>query len=135
MSRVRPTKLDAVALSSHLMISTPVVTKTTAAAVTYTAEELKSGIILRDPNGAGRSDVTPTAAQLYDEFGSPDANMAFDFTIRNTADAPETITLTAGTGVTLSGTMTIAQNNTKTFLCVFNSATTATIYSLGTVVH
>ena len=59
----------------------------------------------------------------------------FEFTIRNTADAAETITLTAGDGVTLSGTMTIAQNNSKRFLCVMASSAAATIYSLGTVVH
>lgn len=113
-------------------------TVTTAGVVTYTAAQLLGGLILRDPNGAGRSDVTPTAALLKAAFPGVNTGTAFEFTIRNTADAAETITITAGTGVTLSGTMTIAQNNSKRFLLQFTntgSTPTATLYSLGTVVH
>lgn len=114
-----------------------VTTKTTASAVTFSAAEILGGLILRDPNGAGRADLVPTAAQLFTELGSPVkiAGLSFDFTIRNTADAAETITLTTNTGMTMSGTMTIAQNNSKTFRVVFTSASAATVYSLGTVVH
>ena len=112
-----------------------VTTDSTAGALTYTAAMLLGGIILRDPNGAGRSDVTPTAALLLAALPGFAVGDAFEFTIRNTADAAETITVTAGTGVTLSGTMTIAQNNSKRFLCVITSASAVTVYSLGTVVH
>jgi hypothetical protein len=116
-----------------------VTTDSTAGARTYTAAELIGGLILRDPNGAGRSDVTPTAALILAAFnGGAKVGTAFEFTIRNTADAAETITLTAGTGVTLSGTMTIAQSNSKRFLAVvtgIDANAAVTIYSLGTVVH
>lgn len=116
-----------------------VLTDSTAGAKTYTAANLIGGLILRDPNGLGRSDVSPSAADLVAGFTGAVVGSAFEFTIRNTADANETITLTAGAGVTLSGTMTIAQNNSKRFLAVFTntgSGTEAvTIYSLGTVVH
>ena len=116
-----------------------VTTDSTAAAVTYTAAQLLGGIILRDPNGGGRSDVTPTAALLKAALPGIAVGTGFEFTIRNTADAAETITVTAGTGATLSGTMTIAQNNSKRFLVVFTNVTTGseayTVYSLGTVVH
>lgn len=119
-------------------------TETTAGAVTYTAAQVLGGLILRDPNGAARSDVTPTAALLNAAIAGAAVGASFEFTIRNTADAAETITVTAGTGVTLSGTMTIAQNNSKRFLAVITavssrgvvgSSDTITIYSLGTVVH
>lgn len=113
-------------------------TITTAGNVTFTAAQLLGGIILRDPNGAGRADNTPTATQLRDAIKGCVVGTAFEFTIRNTADAAETITLTAGTGVTISGTATIAQNNTKRFLVVFTNVggtPACTIYSLGTVVH
>lgn len=135
MARSNNTVLTSLALTDHLLTKTSAVTKTTASAVTYTASEFGSGLILRDPNGAGRSDVTPTAAQLYDEFGSPAAGSTFSLIIRNTADAAETITMTTGTGVTVSGTATIAQNNTKLFLGVFSSPTAVTLYSIGTFVH
>lgn len=124
-------------LESRKMIlqKNAVTTDSTAGALTYTPAMLASGLILRDPNGAGRSDVLPTAALLYAYFNRPEVNSSFEFTIRNTADAAETITVTVGTGATISGTATIAQNNSKRFKIVFDSATAYTCYSLGTVVH
>lgn len=116
-----------------------VTTDATAGANTYTAAELIGGLILRDPAGASRTDVSPTAALIVAEIAGAVVGSSFEFTIRNTADAAETITLDAGAGVTLSGTMTIAQNNSKRFLAVCTNVTGAaeavTIYSLGTVVH
>ena len=114
---------------------TVVTTEATAGAVTYTAAEILGGLILRDPAGGARSDVTPTAVDIIAAMTESAVGDSFEFTIRNTADAAETITVTAGTDVTLSGTMTIAQNNTKRFLCIKTAATTATVYSLGTIVH
>lgn len=129
------TRFSGVELVDTLLQNVTVTTEATAGAVTYTAAVFTGGLILRDPNGAGRSDVTPTAAQMFTELGSPQVGSSFYVTIRNTADAAETITMTAGSGVTLSGTMTIAQNNTKTFVCVFASPTACTLYSIGTFVH
>jgi len=116
-----------------------VTTDATAGAKTYTAAELLGGLILRDPAGANRSDVSPTAALIVAGFAGGVVGSSFEFTIRNTADAAETITLTEGAGATLSGTMTIAQNNSKRFLCrlddVGSGTEAVTIYSLGTTVH
>lgn len=114
-------------------------TITTASAVTLTAAQLAGGLILRDPNGAGRSDTTPTAALLVAYFSNgglrPIIGQRFEFIIKNTADAAETITILAGTGCTLSGTMTIAQNNLKRFLVEFTGvnagAEAYTLYSQG----
>jgi len=119
---------------------TTVSSPATAGNVTYTAAQLLGGLILRNTNGGNRSDVSPTAAQLVAALSSmgrkPVVGNSFIFTIRNTAGAAETITLTAGTGVTLSGTMTIAQNNSKDFEVVFTDVrdgnAAVTIYSLGT---
>lgn len=127
------------AIADSVQSFTTVTTKSTAGAVTYSAAELVGGMILRDPAGASREDVTPTAAAIVGALTGAIATSSFEFTIRNTADAAETITLTAGSGVTLSGTMTIAQNNSKRFLAVVTDAGSGTeavtIYSLGTVVH
>lgn len=132
MSGVRSRENPVLDLSS-------VATITTAGAVTYTAAQLLGRVILRDPNGASRTDTTPTAQQLKDLLSNVQngIGVAFEFTIRNTADAAETITVGAGTGVTLSGTMTIAQNNSKRFMAVFTAwdSPAVTLYSLGTVVH
>jgi len=110
-------------------------TVTTASDVTYTAAQLKTGLILRDPNGGARADLFPTAASLLTAVPSAVAGTSFIVTIRNTADASETITMTTNTGLTLSGTMTIAQNAQKDFLVTFTDVGTAavTIYSMGSV--
>lgn len=120
-----------------------VATVSTAGAVTFTAAQVLGGVILRDPNGAGRADLLPTAASILTALTQagrrPAVGNAFEFTVRNTADAAETITITTNTGLTLSGTMTIAQNNSKRFLVVFTDVrdgnAAVTVYSLGTVVH
>ncbi len=118
---------------------TTVTTDATAGANTWTAGELIGGMLLRDPAGGARSDVSPTAAEIVAGLSGAVDGSSFDFSIRNTADAAETITLTAGTDVTLSGTMTIAQNNTKNFRAVVTESDegseAVTIYSLGTFVH
>jgi len=113
-----------------------VTTDATAGARTYTAAELYGKLILRDPAGGNRSDVTPTAAAIVAAVPGATTGSCFEFSIRNTADAAETITLTAGASVTLSGTMTIAQNYGKRFLVrldnVGSGTEAVTIYSLGT---
>ena len=114
---------------------TTVTTITTAGNVTYNASQFWGGIVRRDPNGANRSDVTPTAdaffsGTLYIQVGS-----SYKFSIENTADAAETITLTANTGVTLVGSMTIRQGEIRQFLFrmdnIGSGTKAASIYDQG----
>jgi hypothetical protein len=119
---------------------TTVTVDATAGVKTYTAAELIGGLILRDPAGGARSDVSPSAADIVAGFAGGIVGSSFEFTIRNAADAAEAITLTAGAGVTLSpASQVIAQSNSKRFLCrldnVGSGTEAVTIYSLGTVVH
>lgn len=127
-------------LSNVVTKTYTVTTVSTAGAKDYTATELLGGLILRDPNGAGRTDTIPAASAIVAAIPGCKAGTAFEFTIRNTADAAETITIAGvDASVTTSGTMTIEQNNTKRFLLVLTNVGTgteaATLYSLGTVVH
>jgi len=116
-----------------------VATVATATAVTLTAAQLLGGLILQDPDGGGVTTTLPTAALLVAALPGVNAGTAFEFTIRNTANAAETITVESGSGGTDSGTMTIAQNNTKRFMVLFTNTSPGseayTLYSLGTVVH
>ncbi len=116
-----------------------VTTYSTAGVMSMTAAQILGGLILRDPNGAGRADTLPTAAliiaALLEANDQVNIGDSFEFLIRNTADGAETITVTTATGLTLSGTMTIVQNASKRFLAVVTALTTVTVYSLGTVVH
>lgn len=113
-----------------------VVTDTTAGVYTYTAAGMFGGLFLRNPNGASRADLSPAASVLVTAAGPGVAvNSGFRFTIRNTATAAETITFSTASGITLSGTMTIAQNTSRSFLGVFTNVTGAseavTIYDEG----
>lgn len=112
-------------------------TVATATAVTLTAAQLLGGFILQDPSGGAVTSTLPTAELLIAAIPGVSAGAGFEFTIRNTADASEAITVAAGTGGTTSGTMTIAQSNTKRFLIVVTTAVQGsaayTVYSLGTV--
>lgn len=93
------------------------VTVGTATAYTLSVGEILAGFILQDPTGGAVTTTLPTAALLVANVPGCTLGTRIDFTIRNTADAAETITVAAGTGgtVTGGGTMTIAQNAQKDF--------------------
>lgn len=116
----------------------PTVTPTvqnTVGAVTYTTTEVLSGLLLRDPNGAARADLFPTAAAIVAAINGCQVNTSFRTILRNTADAAETITVTTNTGLTLSGTLTVAQNAQKEFVFVVTNVTpgaeAVTVYNCG----
>lgn len=103
----------------------------TTAAVTYSAAQWLGGYIARDPNGAGRADLVPTASNINTANPSLAIGSYFDTTLKNTADAAETITLTANTGVTLIGTITVAQNETAVIRTVKTAAAAFDAVKLG----
>lgn len=80
----------------------------TAGPRTYTAAEILGGTIVRDPNGAGRSDVLPTAALLVAAIPGATIGDIIRCTIVNGADAAETITVGAGAGGTFDTNQTAA---------------------------
>ena len=135
MARNKPTTYTALQTTSYFMPNMLVTTKATAGAVTYTVNEFLGGIILRDNAGAGRTDTTPTAAAIYNELGDPAVGSTFQLIIRNTTAGAFSTTIQGGSGVTVSGTATIAQNNTKLFIGRIISPTAVTLYSVGTFVH
>lgn len=108
--------------------------------ITLTPDDLLGSLLLLDPNG-NINVTTPSAAELLnnERLAGVTPGHGFEFTIRNTAGAAEAITLVGGVGITISGTATVTQNNTKRFLVVFTNVDigteAATIYSLGTAVH
>jgi hypothetical protein len=112
----------------------PTFTLTTAGgARTLTVSELFAGFMLVNCDDA-QNLVTPTAALIVAGLKGAEVGSSFEFVIRNTGDS--TLTVTAGTGVTLSGTMTVGTLNQKRFLVRVTAITTpaVTIYSQGTSV-
>lgn len=80
----------------------------TAGNITYTAAQILGGTIVRDPNGASRTDPLPTAALLVAAIPDAYVGQCIDCLIVNGADAAETITLTAGAGGAFDANQTAA---------------------------
>ena len=129
---------DDLIVQGNFSKTTTVTTITTAGVATYTAAQMWGGFISRDPAGADRSDVTDTAANLVAAIQDAEIGSSFEFFVDNTADAAEAITVTAGTGVTLSGAMIIPQNDGRRFLVVCNNVAggteAVTIYDQGDLI-
>ncbi len=90
----------------------------TAGSVTLTADNLRAGLLLCDPNGAARTYTLPTAALLVAAISDAVVGTQFELNIRNTADANgEWITLAAGANCTLSPTtIQIGEKAMKSFI-------------------
>ena len=104
---------------------------TDASAATYTAAQILGGVIIRDPNGAGRTDVLPTAALLLGALSEDVVGQVIECLIVNNADAAETITIDAGTGGTITqiaATRIIPQNTSRKVYIRVDSATAYTAW-------
>lgn len=75
--------------------------------------------------------TTRTATQMFADLPGAVVGQSYVLAIRNSSGSANTLTLAAGTGVTLTGTMTVAQTVTRTFIVTFTSATAVTIQSMG----
>jgi hypothetical protein len=75
--------------------------------------------------------TTRTATQMFGDTPNAQVGQSYMLAIRNSSSGANTLTVGAGTGVTLTGTMTIAQNVTRLFVVTFTSATAVTIQSMG----
>ncbi len=72
-----------------------------------------------------------TAAQMLADTPNGRVGQSTVFRIVNAGAGTLTVTADAGATVTLTGTMTVPQNTFRDFMLTFNTATTATVQSLG----
>ncbi len=95
-------RLNAVACARALAVAqegSPAATsKNTAGGVTLTAAEVLSGILVADPNGAGRTYTFPTAALLVAALPGAKVGDLIRLYVVNGADAAEVLTLAEGAG-------------------------------------
>jgi hypothetical protein len=112
-----------------------VTSKTSGATVTYTAAEVLNSMII-DAVTEACAATTHTGTQLIAAIPNCVDGSSFWFILENGAAGAFAITLTAGVDVTVTGTATVAQNNTKLFFGIVTSVSshTVTIYSVGTMV-
>jgi predicted RecA/RadA family phage recombinase len=90
-----------------------------------------ANVSLTSTNAAPGTLTTRTATQMFADMPGAAVNMSYRLRITNTGAG--TLTLAAGTGVTLgTGTYTVPTNTFRDFVVTFNSATTLTIQTDGT---
>lgn len=92
------------------------------------------GALLNGTPTAAASYTTPTATLLIAGMPTCVVNSTiYNWAIRNTSGGANTITVLAGAGVTLAGTMTVAQNAQRQFLVSPTNCTTpaVTIYAMS----
>lgn len=108
------------------------------AAVTYSTDEILSGLLLRDALSTARADILPTAAQIVAAINGCQQYTSFRTWIRNTGAGAGSVTLTTNTGLTLSGTMVVPFQSQKELLVVVTDVRpgleAVTVYSLGVAV-
>ncbi len=122
-------------INGHFRFKNTITTLDTASALTLTVAQILSGFILRDPNGAARTDTTPTATAIINALGiGAVVGSAFNLTIQNTGTIKEFLTIAGGAGVTLVPTaIVIDANESLTLRFIITSVTSpaVTIYNLG----
>ncbi len=96
-------------------------------AYTMTAGQMVGGIIRRFSPGAAFTDCTDTATNIVNAIPGAVVNQSFPLIIANLGSGIETVG--AGTGVTISGTATIASAATRLFLGTVTGSTTVTLTS------
>lgn len=103
----------------------------TDAATTLTAAQSIEGIVTVTPT-ASRTYTTATAADIISELGnSAKVGQTFEVTIVNLAANTHAVTFAGGTGVSVTGSATVAHATSGTYLGRMASATTVVYYRKG----
>lgn len=130
--RLGDTNVTAVTTSGQLFGKMIVSTIATVGSLTLTAAQMVGGMIIATGNTAGTW-TTDTAANIIAAIPNADTSAngtAFIMYVANPSTSVSK-TLAAGTGVTLSGTMTIATGTTRIFLVQVTGAASVAITCIG----
>lgn len=93
---------------------------TTNGNVSLTTQQIQGGVIARTgPDAAGFTDTLPPVTDILAALPGIGKGDSFTVLIRNTSN--QTGTIAAGTGMTLTGTATIATNKAREFMITVNS--------------
>lgn len=101
------------------------VTSRTTGAATLTAAEFVNGLVIQGGTPGAFNLQLPTAAAVVALIEGVQVGTSFDFVIDNGGD--NTITVTTNTGMTLSGTATVATTKNRVFRAVVTATGTPAI--------
>lgn len=104
---------------------------TTSGATTAAAGDLTGAVeVFAEYSAVGAANLTTrTAAQMIADAGNVQTNDAYVVRIINTSGG--TTTLVGGTGVTITGTATMATSTWRGFLVTFTGASAMTFQNIG----
>jgi hypothetical protein len=99
---------------------------------TFTAGQLTGAdyVVYTNTQATPGSIATRTATQMFNDDPSARVGSSYILRIVN-GQGTGTLTVTAGSGVTLTGTMTVALNTWRDFVVTYTSATALTIQNIG----
>lgn len=101
-----------------------IATVSSATGVTLSAADMVGGFILRTGSATGAiTDTTDTAANIVAAYNASDTQVGSSFLLGINNTTGQTVTVAAGAGVTVAGTETIDNNNSRVFLGVFTNVT------------
>lgn len=89
-------------------------------------------VTLISSNATPGAQLVRTAAQMLADQPGGYVGQSWNVRITNTGAGTLTLTTDAGGTVTMTGTMTVPQNTFRDFVVTINTATTATVRSVGT---
>lgn len=104
-------------------------TDTSGSGTTLYASDMTQGILRRSGPSAPFSDTTATAADILALVNNCQPGTTFELNIQNTTGS--TMTLLAGSGITLSGTTTISANSSRRFMLIVTNVTSPAIDMVG----
>ena len=90
-----------------------------------------SFVVLQNTGATPGAQTVRTAAQMLADFPQARVGMSYHMRIVNTGAGTLTLTADGGATVTITGTATVATNTFRDYIVTFNTATTATIQSIG----
>ena len=108
-------------------IETASIVSLSDANATPTVDQLINSRIFKMTPTANRTFTTPTAAAIIAALGDYAVGTQFTITIVNLASATYTITMTAGTGVTVVGAAAVDAASSGTFKVIVTSATAVSV--------
>ena len=117
---------QAARIAGPLGVAGNLVTIADGGSMALTAANVVTDRLIQSTPTANRNVASPTAAQIIALLPPNSTNTAYEFTYASLAAF--TLTLTAGTGVTLVGSAVVANSSTATWAVVQTGAAAVTIF-------
>jgi hypothetical protein len=105
--------------------------QTATATATLTVAQITGGLLVADPSGSAASYTLPTTVATEAVVTNAKVDSTFELNIVNLGTSSGALTIVAGTGWTLVGSVTVAVTSSARFLARRTGAGTWTLYRVA----